>query len=150
MSTRLNVQQNTAARLNVTAAAITLGSNQVITNVPQTGQGASTQHNVIGANSTNLTSVKATAASINEITLSNNGASPVYFKLYNKNAAPVLASDTPAKTIMIPANDTIQINGGPFGIRLSSGIAYAITTGIAHTDTGAIPANQVAVNISYT
>jgi hypothetical protein len=150
-STRLNVQQATGANLNVTAAAITLASNQVITNVPQTGQGASTTFHLISAASTNATVVKGSAGVINELTLSNNSAvNPAYVKLYNRTTAPTVGTDTPVRTIMIPPNGTVAVTGGSFGFRFATGIAIAITGGIANSDATAVTANQVSVGISYT
>jgi len=117
---------------------------------PATTQGASTHHHAISAASTNATSVKASAGNINDIELSNNGAAVAYFKLYNKASTPTVGTDTPVKTIMIPVGGTVIVNGGPFGIRLATGIAYAITTGMAVADATAVAATQVSVGISYT
>jgi len=116
---------------------------------PSTSQGASTTNHLISAATTNATSVKTAAGVINDITLSNNAASPRYFKLYNKASAPTVGTDTPVRTVMIPANTTLELAFAPFGFRFSTGIAYAITAGIAVADTTAIGANEVAVGMSY-
>lgn len=150
MSTRLSVAQATASRLNVTAAGVTFAANQVVTPTPQASQGASTLHFVNSAASINATSVKSSAGVVNELTVTNNGASPMYLKLYNKASAPAPATDVPVKVILVPANQTIPVSGGPFGIRFSTGIAYVLVTGSANTDTTAVTANQCTVSISYT
>lgn len=71
------------------------------------------------------------------------------FDLYAAASAPVLASDTPVHTIALPPG-TRAIDTGAYGIRLSTGIAYAITGAVADTDTTVIPANEVLINMSYT
>lgn len=151
--------QGTYAMEPIPAAQIS-GTQPVsgsVTNIPSTSQGASTLHHAISAATTNATSVKASAGVINDITLSNSGATAAYFKLYNKASAPTVGTDTPVKTVLIPAGGTVSfgcgpfgIRCGPFGIRCATGIAYALTTGIAVADTGAVALSQIAVGISYT
>lgn len=124
-------------------------STQYVIPTGSTSYGASTHHHLISAAATNATSAKASAGTITSLTLSNAAASPRYFKLYNKASAPVVGTDTPVKTIMIPAGQTVDVDMGFAGLRLTSGIAYALTTGMAVADTGAVGAAEVAVNISY-
>jgi hypothetical protein len=130
----------------------TLSANQVITPVPQTGQGSSTAHVRLSTADTNLVSVKNGAGVINTMILSNLSASFKFFKLYNKASAPVIASDSAliTKVIPMPPNTTLTITGGAFGDRQAMGIAYAITNAVGLTDTTAIGANEVTVSIQYT
>lgn len=121
-----------------------------ITNIPSTSQGASTFHHLISAATTNATSVKATAGVINDIIISNASASAKYFKLYNKASAPTVGTDIPVKTVLVPAGSTVAFGCGPFGIRLATGIAYALTGGIAVGDMTAVALNDLAVGITYT
>ena len=72
-----------------------------------------------------------------------------FFKLYNKTTAPI-STDTPIRVIALQPNSTITVGCGTFGIRLTTGIAYQITGGIANNNTTAIGANEVIVGISYT
>lgn len=133
------------------------GIGVVVTSVPTTGvnlvgsmsQGASTHHNLISAATTNATSVKTSVGTINDLVLSNNGAAARYFKLYNKASAPTVGTDTPIRTVMIPAGGTVVMDCGVFGLRCSTGIAYALTAGIAVADTTAVAAAEVVVNMSY-
>jgi hypothetical protein len=127
-----------------------LTSAGTVTPIPSTAQGSSTHHHAISAASTNATSVKTSAGVVNCITLSNDAASKRYFKLYNKASAPTVGTDTPIMTIVMPPGDTRVIDCGAFGIRLATGIAYAITGGIAVSDTAAIGASETAVHIDYT
>ena len=117
---------------------------------PSSTVGASAFHHLISTASTNATSVKSSAGTINDITLSNAGASVRYFKLYNKASAPTVGTDTPVRTVLIPPNATVNITGAPAGLRLSTGIAFAITGGIAVADATAVGLSEVAVGMSYT
>jgi hypothetical protein len=122
----------------------------LMNNIPNSAQGASTSHHLISAASTNATSVKASAGVINTIQVSNINAAFRYFKLYNKASAPTVGTDTPVLTLALPPNSSVPVDCGPFGIRLATGIAYALTTGMAVADTGAVAATEHSVFIQYT
>ena len=111
--------------------------------------GAGTTHHLISAASTNATSVKASAGTVNHIVVNNVNAAVRYFKLYNKASAPTVGTDTPVLTLAIPPASVQSIVLGTRGLRLGTGISYALTTGIAVADTGAISASETAVHISY-
>ena len=111
--------------------------------------GAPTTHHLISAASTNATSVKASAGTVNHIVVNNINAAVRYFKLYNKASAPTVGTDTPVLTLAIPAGGTVSLDLGSRGLRLGTGIAYALTTGITVADTGAVAASEHAVHISY-
>jgi hypothetical protein len=128
------------------APATTATSTQALST---SASGASTFHHAISAASTNATSVKASAGAISLITVSNANAAVRYFKLYNKASAPTVGTDTPIMTVAIPPNGTWTLPYGALFDRLATGIAYALTTGAAVADTGAVAANEHAVHISY-
>jgi hypothetical protein len=139
-SAAIPVNMVTAPSLTITSASMT----------PSAAYGAGTFHRLLSANTTNLTSVKTTAGTINSLTISNTNASATYFlKIYNKASAPVPGTDTPIHTISLPPG-TRSIDTGAYGIRLATGIAYSITGAVADADTTAIPASEVLVNMSYT
>lgn len=136
----------------VTVNALPAGTN-VIGNVRlshDAGQGASTTHHLISAATTNATSVKASAGNINALVVSNSSAAVKFFKLYNKASAPTVGTDTPVMTLLIPAGQTVTVNCGPFGIRCSTGIAYALTGLITVADTTAVALNDLSVSMFYT
>lgn len=113
--------------------------------------GGLTMHKTISAASTNATSVKNSAGQLYDIEVYNLNASPRYLKLYNKASAPAVGTDVPVRTILIPGNTA---GGGvtrtiPDGLAFSLGIAFALTTGIADSDTGAVALNEIAVNLGY-
>lgn len=111
--------------------------------------GAGTTHHAISAATTNATSVKASAGTVNHIVVNNVNAAVRYFKLYNKASAPTVGTDTPVLTLAIPAGSVQSIVLGTRGLRLGTGIAYALTTGITVADTGAVAVSEHAVHISY-
>lgn len=96
---------------------------------------------VHSANSTNLTSVVTAATPVYCLFMGNSGGTHAFLKLYDKATAPVLASDTPFATILIPANLTVDVEIDAF---FTNGIAYAITGGAGDTDTVAVAAGQVS------
>lgn len=102
---------------------------------------AGTAISVTSAASTNASSQKASAGNLFEITVSNPTATPAYVKLYNKASAPTVGTDVPVLTIVAPATaatqspSVISLNFGQIGKRFATGIAMAITGGVAATDT---------------
>ncbi len=120
------------------------------TDVKSAAQGFSTYHLALNtAASTMATSVKASAGTVNFISVSNNNATTAYFlKIYNKASAPTVGTDTPVHTFRIPANNTTVLNVSD--LRLSTGLAYAVTSGATTADTGTIAtANDIIVTINY-
>jgi hypothetical protein len=132
------------------AARMTLDRKQIVTILPHTAGGL-TMHKAVSAASTNATSLKASAGQIYGIQVFNVNAAARYLKLYNKATAPTVGTDTPVKTIMIPGNTAGAgaVIAWPPGIAFGTGIAYALTTGIADSDTGAVAASELVVNIDY-
>lgn len=118
---------------------------------PSAAQGASTYHKLISAASTNATSVKTSAGTINALHVSNtNATTSAYLKLYNKASAPTVGTDVPVFTLLIPPAGLRTIDCGATGVRLSTGIAYALTANPADADTTAVAASEIIVNMSYT
>lgn len=141
-------QQAVASSMSVTLA--TSHPTITVTGTPGAGFGASTLHHAISAATTNATSVKASAGAINSLHVCNANAAVRYFKLYNKASAPTVGTDTPVMTVLVPPNGSIALDLGAYGVRLGTGIAYALTTGIAVADTGAVGLSDMSVHISYT
>ena len=101
------------------------------------------------AATTNATSVKATAGNLYSVTASNINAAARYLKLYNKASAPTVGTDVPVLTIPIPATGVVNIAFGTQGFRFSAGIAFALTTGNADSDTAAVAASEIKVMLAY-
>lgn len=110
-------------------------------------------HVKISAASTNATSLKTSAGHIYAIQVFNTNAAARYLKLYNKATAPTVGTDVPIKVILIPgASASAGAGAAPSwttGFKFTVGIAYAVTTGAAHSDTGAVAAAEIVVNIDY-
>lgn len=114
---------------------------------PSVGGGWSVSR-LISAATTNATNVKGSAGTLGGWYLFNTNAAVRYLKIYNKATAPTVGSDTPFMTIPIPAGGGANIEF-PNGIALGTGIGFAITTGVADADTGAVAANEIVVNLLY-
>jgi hypothetical protein len=106
---------------------------------------------LISAASTNATSVKASAGQLGFIFAVNLNAAVRYLKLYNKASAPTVGTDTPIATLPIPASTTGAgfVLPIPGGVNFSTGIAYAVTTGVADSDTAAVAANEILLFMGY-
>lgn len=132
--------------------ALPTGTNTIgqVGLVPVTTGGLSMSKTVSAA-STNATSVKASAGQVYGLQVMNLNAAARYLKLYNKASAPTVGTDTPVKTIMIPGNTAGAgvVLSWANGLAFGTGIAFALTTGIADTDTGAVAANEIVVNLDY-
>lgn len=106
---------------------------------------------LISAATTNATSVKASAGQVYGWFISNTNASPRYMKLYNKASAPTVGTDVPVMVILIPGNTAgagavVEFS---MGIPFATGIALALTTGVADADTGAVAANEIVINLLF-
>lgn len=120
---------------------------------PAVATGGYTPGKLISAATTNATTIKAGAGTLGFLTASNVNASPRYLKLYNKASNPTVGTDTPVFVFLIPGNTagagTNLAIASAKGINFSAGIAFAMTTGVADTDTGAVAANEVVVNYGF-
>jgi hypothetical protein len=114
-----------------------------------TNFGFSSFHTLVAAGSTNATSVKASTGVIGTCVLTNTSASFRYVKLFNKASAPTVGTDTPVIQFPIAPSSTLDVSTAFVGMRFSTGIAYATTTGSALLDTGAVTAGDVLVNLTY-
>lgn len=104
---------------------------------------------VSAAASTNATSAKTSAGTLVGVIGYNAAAALRYLKLYDKASAPTVGTDTPKLTIAIPATTAFSIDF-PRGLSFALGIAYALTTGSADADTGALTAADiVGLNVVY-
>jgi len=96
--------------------------------------------NVVTAATTNATSVKTSAGSLFEVTISNVTAATIYVKLFNKASAPTVGTDVPVVTIPVAAGATANLGFGQVGKRFATGIALAVTAASAATDTTVVTA----------
>lgn len=133
------------------SAPVVIASDQsALSNLPTLTAAANTltSSRVNAANSTNATSLKASAGNIGCIDVFNVAAYNVFLKLYNKASAPTVGTDTPVWTIPVAA-------GGGFsrefarGKSFATGIAYAITKLQADSDTTVVAAGDLTGSIDW-
>jgi hypothetical protein len=103
---------------------------------------------VNSAANTNATNVKASAGKVYHISATNVNASVRYLRLYNASSAPTVGTTTTFAKYAIPAGGGLTVNI-PGGINFSTGIGLSLTTGAADSDTGAVAANEIFVNIGW-
>jgi hypothetical protein len=96
----------------------------------------------------NLSTIKGGGGNLFDLVLSNNSAAPKWFKLYDKAANPVLATDTPKAKILVEAGKTISLNLSGLA-RFNTGIAMAITGAVGNTDTTAVAIDDVTGFLVY-
>lgn len=92
---------------------------------------------------TNAATIKAGAGRVAKITGRNNAATQRYFKLFNKASNPTVGSDVPFYGLCLPANSEFSFDVQDLGLNFSTGIAYAITAGVADTDNTGISAYDI-------
>ena len=110
---------------------------------------ASTNVLLSAAATTNGTSVKATAGAIKSIQGYNAKTAAVFLKFYNKASAPTVGTDTPVKTLYVPASSAFVFDF-PAGYVFSTGIAYALTGAAALADTTALVAGDIlCLHVDY-
>jgi hypothetical protein len=158
---RIIVVDNYEQRVQVsTGEGDSIGQKGVPTNVVNTPTVTATltsaanamgRHKLFSAATTNATSVKASAGKLVGGVIANMTTSVRYFKLYNKASAPTVGTDTPVYTFPLQPNTTYYVADmiAMLGDQFAAGIAYAITGGLPDSDTTAIAANDVAVNLAY-
>lgn len=103
---------------------------------------------LISAASTNAQVVRNTAGVLHAWHLSNLHATELrVVKLYDKASAPVVGTDTPVLTLPLPAGSQANV-ALPVGVTFAAGIAVAITGAVADSDTTAVGAGDVIVNLA--
>lgn len=105
--------------------------------------------NFVSASGTNLTSVKGSSGELVGFSFFNNTAAEVYVRFYDA-ASPTVGTTTPAiGPILVPAGS--GVNSPDIDLRLvfSTAIQFAVTTGMANTDTTGINANEVCGFVLY-
>jgi hypothetical protein len=157
----MRIRQTTAAATNVSSRWTVSRSTENIDNIPVLQQSSvaivgtvpTTLPTGLGfgggtSADTNLTAIVSVARNLTEFSATNNSAAKIYFKFYNKNGIPTLASDIPWLIIPVDIGETVQQSFGITGKRFTLGIGMAITGGIANTDTTAVAAN-IPMSLTY-
>lgn len=110
--------------------------------------GGAGDFHLISAANTNATNIKASAGQVYGYEIGNNGASDAWVKLYNTAGTPTAGSGTPFRVIYVPKGGRASLHA-PIGILMGTGIGLTITGGAADSDTTAVAAAQVTVEIDW-
>jgi hypothetical protein len=114
---------------------------------------ATKAHFKSSANSTNATSVKASAGTVFNMIIHNThggggGGSAITLRLYDKATAPTVGTDVPMIIIHVGSSTSKEVNFTS-GITFTNGIAYALTAGDSLLDATAVDADGVQVYMGY-
>lgn len=105
---------------------------------------------LISAATTNATSVTTSQTNLITVIAMNNHASNIaYLKLYDKASAPTVGTDTPVAVYALAVGAGGVAISIPTGMNFANGLGYAITGGLADSDTTAVGSAQVTVNLVY-
>jgi hypothetical protein len=102
----------------------------------------------VTAATTNATSVTTAATELFTISVYNANAALRYLKIYNTNVAPTVGTTVPVLVIPLKAGDYTSIAWAK-GFYLSTGLAYALTTGAATADTAAVGTDITGLTLTY-
>jgi hypothetical protein len=103
---------------------------------------------LVSAATTNATVAKATPGRLFGWVASNTNAAVRYLKIYDTAAAPAVGTTVPRLTILLPVGNSAAHDLAD-GIVFSSGISFALTSGAADADTGAVGAAESIVQLFY-
>jgi hypothetical protein len=114
---------------------------------------ATKAHFKSSTNSTNATSVKASAGTVFNMIIHNThggggGGSAITIRLYDKATAPTVGTDVPMIIIHVGSSTSKEVNFTS-GITFTNGIAYALTAGDSLLDATAVDADGVQVYMGY-
>lgn len=110
---------------------------------------------LISAATTNATAVKGASGRLVGFVCGNTNAALRYLKIYDKATAPVVGTDVPKLTFIIQsmaALGTPQPTTVVFpveGVYFENGISFAITGALADSDTTAISAGDLVLDLFY-
>lgn len=112
--------------------------------------GPSTYRRLTATADTNAALVKAAPGRLRSVRGYNAAASVRYIKIYDSVVAPVVGTDTPVKTLAVAPLLPFTFDYGADGPWFPTGIAIAMTTGSADSNTGALTVNDiVGLDIMY-
>lgn len=101
---------------------------------------------LVSAATTNATVAKASPGRLFGWVASNTNAAVRYLKIYDTATAPTVGTTVPVLTIALPVGN-VATHDMADGIVFSRGISFALTTGVADADTGAVSADEHAVHL---
>lgn len=115
------------------------------------GPATASNTKMISAATTNATCITSGATKLYFVYAHNTNANVRYLKFYDMASTPTVGTHTPRLVFPIPgstAGNGFMFNN-EIGIKFSTGLALALTASVADSDTTAVEANAVVVNIGY-
>lgn len=109
--------------------------------------GGLTTHHLVSAGTTNATVVKASAGQLYGWYIYNSNASARKLAFHNTASTPTAGSSI-FFSLVIPASSGANVHISS-GISFSSGIAITTVTGLADSDSNAVAANDLIINLFY-
>lgn len=113
---------------------------------PQTSGGTTGFHRISTADA-NAVNIKASAGQVYGWDIANNNAAWRYVKLHNNAGAPTAGAGV-IRTIGVPPNGKANYFNNA-GIPFATGIAMTAVTGAADSDTTAVGASELTIDIDY-
>jgi hypothetical protein len=134
--------------LKVDGSAVTQPVSGTVTanEKPVTSGGLTISH-LISAATTNATNVKASAGQVYGWSIFNTNAATRYVKLHNTAGTPTAGSAV-VYTIAIPPSGGSNMDIS-CGLAFATGIAFTTVTGVADSDSAAVGANDLIINIHF-
>lgn len=86
---------------------------------------------------------------LHAIVAANINAAIRYLKIFDKASAPTVGTDTPVANIPLTGGATGPLVQIVLDLELDNGLAYALVTGIALTNSTAVAASEQLVNLLY-
>lgn len=123
------------------------GSTWSVQDIPGTTGGLSISRVVAGA-STNATVAKASAGHLYGFDIYNASGATSFVKFVNTASSPTAGSETVAYTVAIPTVAQVRLMF-PQGIAFATGIAYFTVTGFADSNSTAVAANDLIIQVFY-
>jgi hypothetical protein len=88
------------------------------------------------------------AATLTGFEIYNSAAAARFVKFFNKSSAPSMGTDTPLRTVQIPATSAVRIELVR-GKKFTAGLWVSVTVNASDTDNTAPAANDVIMSIDY-
>jgi hypothetical protein len=110
-------------------------TTKVIGTVNIAGGAAPSYQKFISATGLNATLVKDSPAKLTILHIVNSAATLRFFKLYNKTSAPNVGTDIPLITVTLATGASNFALPTFVGIDFSAGLSFAVTLGVADSDT---------------
>lgn len=127
-----------ATKLDATNDTVAIG--------PQTTGGLTTYH-LVSAATTNATNIKASAGQLYGWYIYNSNAAARKVAFHNSASAPTAGASI-YFSLMIPAGGAANVFSA-IGMPFSSGIGITTVTGLADSDSAAVAANDLIINLWY-